>query len=91
MGMDETTLSLCALLHGDETQWHRPISGGITCSAITEDLTDKAIDEITKIIRRNHKLKDGTDTQDADDDDFNIRSREELASMMNSNNNRHDD
>ena len=33
---------------------------------------------------RNHKLKEATDVQKADDDYFNIRSQEELASMMNS-------
>jgi putative ABC transport system permease protein len=58
--------------------------GGITCSAITEDLTDKATEQITQILRRDHKLKDATDTAKADDDDFNIRSQEELSSMMNS-------
>ena len=57
---------------------------GITCSAITEGGTDQATDEITKILRRTHKLKDATDTTEADSDDFNIRSQEELASMMNS-------
>ena len=40
--------------------------------------------EITDVLRRNHKLKEATDMQEADDDDFNIRSQEELASMMNS-------
>ena len=57
---------------------------GIQCSAITEGVTDKATEQITEILRRNHKLKDATDTTEADDDDFNIRSQEELASMMNS-------
>ena len=53
-------------------------------SAITEGVTDKAVAEMTSILRRTHKLKDATDTQEADDDDFNIRSQEELSSMMNS-------
>lgn len=39
---------------------------------------------MTEILRRDHKLKEATDTQPADDDDFNIRSQEKLASMMNS-------
>ncbi len=51
---------------------------GINCSAITEDMTEDAIDDITDILRRNHKLK-----EDADDD-FTIRSQQELSSMMNS-------
>jgi putative ABC transport system permease protein len=51
---------------------------GIYCSALSEDLTDKATDEITEILRANHKLK-----EDADDD-FTIRSQQELSEMMNS-------
>ncbi len=51
---------------------------GINCSALTEDLTDKAIEDISDLLRTNHKLKE------ADEDDFTIRSQQELASMMNS-------
>lgn len=51
---------------------------GINVSALTEDMTEKAVDEITTILRKNHKLKD------SDDDDFNIRSQQELSSMLNS-------
>lgn len=51
---------------------------GINASAITEDMTDDAIDEITEILRRNHKLKT------ADDDNFTIRSQQELSTMLNS-------
>ena len=56
----------------------------ISCSAVIEGLTDKAVDEITSILRSRHKLKDATDDSEGDEDDFNIRSQEELASMMNS-------
>ena len=56
----------------------------INCSALTEDLTDKATEEITTILRAQHKLKDATDESEGDADDFNIRSQEELATMMNS-------
>lgn len=51
---------------------------GINCSALSEDLTDKATDEITTILRRNHKLKD------TEDDNFTIRSQQELSSMLSS-------
>lgn len=51
---------------------------GITCSALKEEYTEQAIDEITEILRRNHKLKD------SDDDDFTIRSQQELSSMLTS-------
>jgi putative ABC transport system permease protein len=57
---------------------------GINCSAITEDMTENATSEISTILRQNHKLKSATDTTKGDDDDFNIRSQEELATMMNS-------
>lgn len=50
----------------------------IVCSALSEEYTDEAISEITDVLRRNHKLKE------ADDDDFNIRSQQELSSMMTS-------
>ena len=50
----------------------------IICSAVTEDYTDKAIDEISGILRDNHRLKD------SDEDDFSIRSQQELSSMMTS-------
>lgn len=50
----------------------------IVCSALSEEYTDEAISEITEVLRRNHKLKE------SDDDDFNIRSQQELSSMMTS-------
>lgn len=58
--------------------------GGIVCSAITEEASQPAQDQISEILRRNHKLKDATETTEADEDDFNIRSQEEISSMMNS-------
>ena len=51
---------------------------GITCSALKEEYTDQAIDEISEILRRNHKLKE------SDDDDFTIRSQQELSTMLTS-------
>lgn len=50
----------------------------IVCSALSEEYTDEAISEITDVLRRNHKLKE------SDDDDFNIRSQQELSTMMTS-------
>ena len=84
MGMDQDDLALAPYTTVMKRNKAQTFLGGITCSAITEDLTSKAIDEITDVLRRNHKLKEATDVQKADDDDFNIRSQEELASMMNS-------
>lgn len=51
---------------------------GIFASALSEDMTDYATDEITTILRREHKLKD------TDEDDFTIRSQQELSTMLNS-------
>lgn len=50
----------------------------INCSAITEELTDPAIDELTAVLRSNHKIHDG------DDDDFTIRSQQEMMETMSS-------
>lgn len=49
---------------------------GITCSAITEDMTDIAIEDIRQILRTTHKLRED------DEDDFTIRSQQELSTMM---------
>lgn len=51
---------------------------GITCSALKEEYTDQAIDEISEILRRNHRLRE------TDDDDFTIRSMQELSTMLTS-------
>lgn len=51
---------------------------GIFASALTENMTDNATEEITRILRRTHKL------QPDEDDDFTIRSQQELSSMLNS-------
>ncbi|MBO4718545.1 MAG: ABC transporter permease [Prevotella sp.] len=50
----------------------------IVCSAITEELSDAAIEELTQIIRDNHKLKDEAA------DDFTIRSQAEMMETMSS-------
>ncbi|MDP4270813.1 MAG: ABC transporter permease [Bacteroidota bacterium] len=50
----------------------------IVASAVTEDATNKAKSEISTILRTDHKLKA------KDDDDFNIRTQEEMLTMMSS-------
>lgn len=50
----------------------------INCSALAEEFTDKAIDELTSTLRTRHKLKDG------DEDDFTIRSQQEMMETMSS-------
>lgn len=51
---------------------------GIFASAVDENRTDETIDAITEVLRTRHKIK-----EDADDD-FEIRSQQELSEMMNS-------
>lgn len=50
----------------------------IVCSAITENLSDAAIEELTQILRENHKLKGDAV------DDFTIRSQAEMMETMSS-------
>lgn len=50
----------------------------IVCSAITEELSDEAIEELTQILRDNHKLKGDAA------DDFTIRSQAEMMETMSS-------
>lgn len=50
----------------------------INASAVSEELTDEAIDEITSVLRTTHKIKEG------DDDDFTIRSQQEMMDTMSS-------
>ena len=50
----------------------------IVCSAVTEELSDAAIEELTQMLRDNHKLKEGAD------DDFTIRSQAEMMETMSS-------
>ena len=48
----------------------------ITCSAITEEMTDNAINELTDILRENHNIKEGAE------DDFRINSQAEMMDTM---------
>ncbi len=50
----------------------------IVCSAITEELSDNAIEELTQILQRNHKIKS------EEDNDFTIRSQAEMMETMSS-------
>ncbi|MBP3519194.1 MAG: ABC transporter permease [Parabacteroides sp.] len=78
MGMDQDDLILAPYTTIQKKVLAITHLQGITCSALKEEYTDQAIDEITEILRRNHKLKE------SDDDDFNIRSQQELSTMLTS-------
>ena len=84
MGMDQDDLVLAPYSSVMKRILAVTYLQSINCSALTEDLTDKATEEISGILRTQHKLKAATADSEGDEDDFNIRSQEELASMMNS-------
>ena len=84
MGMDQDDLVLAPYTTVMKRILAQTYLGGIICSAITEEASQPAQDQISEILRHNHKLKDATETTEADEDDFNIRSQEEISSMMNS-------
>lgn len=84
MGMDQDDLVLAPYTTVMKRILAQTYLGGIVCSAITEEASQPAQDQISEILRRNHKLKDATETTEEDEDDFNIRSQEEISSMMNS-------
>ena len=52
----------------------------IICSAVSEELTDDAIDELTQALRQTHKIKDDSGVSD----DFTIRSQAEMMKTMDS-------
>lgn len=84
MGMDQDDLVLAPYTTVMKRILAQTYLSEIVCSAITEEASEPAQDQITQILRRTHKLKDAMDTTEGDDDDFNIRSQEEISSMMNS-------
>lgn len=77
MGMDQDDVVLAPYSTVMKRLLAQTYLSGIFASALTEDMTDEAVDEITTILRREHKLKE------TDDDDFTIRTQQELSSMLN--------
>lgn len=82
MGMDQDDLLLAPYTSVMKRILAQTYLGGINCSATTEGITPKAIEDITQILRRTHKLKEASEEFEGDADNFNIRSQEEIASMM---------
>ena len=78
MGMDQDDVVLAPYTTVMKRLLAQTYLGGVFASALTEDMTDQAVDEITTLLRRAHKLKE------TDEDDFTIRTQQELSSMMNS-------
>ena len=78
MGMDQDDLILAPYTTIQKKVLAITHLQGITWSALKEEYTDQAIDEISEILRRNHRLRE------TDDDDFTIRSMQELSTMLTS-------
>ena len=78
MGMDQDDLILAPYTTIQKKVLAITHLQGLTCTALKEEYTEQAIDEISEILRRNHKLKAD------EEDDFTIRSQQELSSMLTS-------
>ncbi len=77
MGMDQDDVVLAPYSTVMKRLLAQTYLSGIFASALTEEMTEEAVDEITTILRREHKLKE------TDADDFTIRTQQELSSMLN--------
>lgn len=78
MGMDQDDIVLAPYTTVQKRILSITYIQGIFASAISEGVTDKATTEIENILRTNHKIKEGAE------DDFSVRSQEELSTMLTS-------
>ena len=77
-GMDQDNLIITPYTTVMKRVTAQTYLSSVNCSALTEEMTDDAIEELTLILRQQHKLK-----EDADDD-FTIRSQQEMMETMSS-------
>lgn len=78
MGMDQDDIILAPYSTVQKRILAITYINSIFASAISEELTDAATESISAILRENHKIREG------EEDDFHVRSQEELATMMSS-------
>ena len=78
MGQDQDDLALVPYTTVMKRVLATDYLQGIQASAINEEMTDQTIAEITDILRTQHKLRE------SDEDNFTIRSMQELAEMISS-------
>lgn len=78
MGQDQDDLALVPYTTVMKRVLATDYLQGIQASAIDENQTDRTIEEITGILRSQHKLKE------TDENNFTIRSMQELAEMISS-------
>lgn len=78
MGQDQDDLALVPYTTVMKRVLATDYLQGIQASAIDEEMTDQTIEEITEILRTQHKLREG------EEDNFTIRSMQELAEMISS-------
>jgi len=77
-GMDQDNLCITPYTTVMKRLTAQTYLSSINCSAITEEMTDDAISELTAILRSQHKIKEEAE------DDFTIRSQQEMMETMSS-------
>jgi putative ABC transport system permease protein len=77
-GMDQDNLLIAPYTTVMKRLTAQTYLSSINCSALTEEVTEDAIAELTEILRSQHKLKD------MEADDFTIRSQQEMMETMSS-------
>ena len=78
MGMDQDDLIIAPYTTVQKRLMAITYLNSIIASATNENVTEAAIDEITEIMRTQHKLRED------EDDNFNVRSQQEIMDMMSS-------